>query len=97
MTAQEQLDQIERKLRTLIERYGMMREENLKLKTRLAEQDQQLQSLRAEVDRLRTQLQIARMVKINTLNLDEPARKEIRSLLNDYIREIELCIAELQL
>lgn len=97
MTAQEQLDQIERKLRILIERYGMMREENLKLKTRLAEQDQQLQSLRAEVDRLRTQLQIARMVKINTLNLDEPARKEIRSLLNDYIREIELCIAELQL
>jgi cell division septum initiation protein DivIVA len=97
MTAQEQLDQIERKLRTLIERYGMMREENLKLKTRLAEQDQQLQSLRAEVDRLRTQLQIARMVKINTLNLDEPARKEIRSLLNDYIREIELCIAELQI
>lgn len=97
MTAQDKLDQIERKLRTLIERYGMMREENLKLKTRLAEQDQQLQSLRAEVDRLRTQLQIARMVKINTLNLDEPARKEIRSLLNDYIREIELCIAELQL
>ncbi|MBX5439661.1 MAG: hypothetical protein IRZ29_08990 [Thermoflavifilum sp.] len=97
MTTQEQLDRIEQKLRALIERYRAMAEENHKLKAQLSQQEDQTQKLQSEVERLRNQLQIARLVKINTLNLDEPARKEIRALLQTYIREIERCIAELQL
>jgi len=97
MNAQEQLDHIEQKLRELIERYRLCVEENHKLRAQVAQQQEQLQNLQAEVERLHTQVQIARLVKINTLNLDEAARKEIRNLLNGYIREIELCIAELQL
>lgn len=97
MQLQETLDNIEQKLKQLVERYKATLQENHRLKTQLVTQSQELQALHAEVEQLRTQVQITRMVKINTLNLDEAARKEIRNLLNNYIREIELCIAELQL
>ena len=97
MTAQEEhtLHLFEAKVRTLIEKYKQLREENVRLQSKVEagrNEIKDLQSQLAKEKQTYSNLKLSRMLELSSGD-NEAARKR----LNHIIQEIDKCIALLNL
>jgi chromosome segregation ATPase len=93
MNEQEaQIKRIQEKLQQLLKRQDDLQKENAKLKKDLGKSSGALQDQLQLIDTLRQQVDV---LKISAGNWEEEDRKIFEKRLNQYIREIDKCIAML--
>ena len=91
-TAQEHINTIQDKLSTLIERYNGLLKENERLKKSLNDSTEELQLLREKNDQITLQLN---MLKVAASEESKESRNTLEKKINEYIKEIDKCIAQL--
>jgi chromosome segregation ATPase len=84
---------LERKITVLVNEYRRLREEVRQLKTENQELRQLLQSREEQLDHFRNQLKIAKIV--DNLGSEDGSASELKKKVDEYIREIDKCIAYL--
>jgi chromosome segregation ATPase len=88
----EQLKQVNEKLQQLLKQQQSLQKENNTLRTTIKELKNSIDSKNQTLEELGQQ----KMVKqLNNGNLNEADKKELEKKLNQYIREIDRCIAML--
>ncbi|MCZ8356216.1 MAG: hypothetical protein O9340_15860 [Cyclobacteriaceae bacterium] len=92
-TLKTNLNALERKLQILVgehknlkEQIGMLKQENADLKTALKGRDEQLSNFK-------NQVKISKIV--NNLNPEESNSSELKKQVEEYIREVDKCLAYL--
>ncbi|HEY4876722.1 MAG TPA: hypothetical protein VIH86_14180 [Puia sp.] len=91
MTQQEkQLKQIHEKLQQLLKQYQSLQKENSKLKLEIQEFKSNHNNHTEELDRLRQRTQILQSSKTE-MSVEE--KKAFEKRLNNYVKEIDRCIA----
>jgi phage shock protein A len=92
-TLKTNLNALERKLQILVgehknlkEQIGMLKQENAELKTALKGRDEQLSNFK-------NQVKISKIV--NNLNPEESNSSELKKQVEEYIREVDKCLAYL--
>ncbi|MBM3412809.1 MAG: hypothetical protein FJY19_05455 [Bacteroidetes bacterium] len=91
-TFQHDLARIQQKLQQLVEQQQKLRTENQTLKEKLSACTQEKDTLAAQITQLHEQITV---LKINTGSLENQDKKEMEKKINQYIREIDRCIAQL--
>ena len=88
----EQLKQVNEKLQQLLKQQQSLQKENNTLRATIKELKNSIDSKNQTLEELGQQ----KMVKqLNNGNLNESDKKELEKKLNQYIREIDRCIAML--
>lgn len=90
--AQEHINTIQDKLSTLIERYNGLLKENERMKKSLNDSTEELQLLREKNDQITLQLN---MLKVAASEESKESRNALEKKINEYIKEIDKCIAQL--
>ncbi|WP_212001961.1 hypothetical protein [Chitinophaga sp. HK235] len=98
MVLEQYIQRVEEKLQQLVKRLHQLQSENASLKEEINHQQQTLQQQQLAIQALEDKLHLARIAATAqggaTVATDDAAfKKEIRSKINDYIREIDRCIA----
>ncbi|WP_343701122.1 hypothetical protein [Chitinophaga sp.] len=97
MALEQTIQRIEDKLQQLIKKLQQSQADNAMLRTQLLEHQEELRRQEAVIAGLDEKLKLARIATVtqgNGLSEEEEAfRKEVRGKINDYIREIDRCIA----
>lgn len=97
MALEQYIQRIEEKLQQLIKKLQQSQADNAMLREQLQEHQAELRRQEAEIASLDERLKLARIATVtqgNGLPEEEDAfRKEVRGKINDYIREIDRCIA----
>jgi chromosome segregation ATPase len=89
---EQHIQRINEKMQQLLKQYRASQKETEKLKKELAD----IRSLQNEKNRQMEELeQRVAILKTATNNLNETDKKELEKRLNQYIREIDRCIAML--
>lgn len=91
---QEQLDRIESKLAKLISRYNQVQTELNKALREIGELQGVIHKKDAEIKNFQNRDNIAKIV--NTIAADAANATELKLKINEYIREIDKCIAYLR-
>ena len=91
---QEQLDSIESKLSKLIARYHQVQAERDKAQREIVELHTVIHKKDEEIKNFHNQDNIAKIV--NTIAADAANATELKLKINEYIREIDKCIAYLR-
>ena len=91
---QEQLDRIESKLSKLISYYNQVQDELGKAQREIGELQAVIHKKEAEIKNFQNQDNIAKIV--NTIAADAANATELKLKINEYIREIDKCIAYLR-
>lgn len=100
MALEQYIQSIEDKVQLLLKKLQHIQSENVLLKEQLQTRDQDIQSQQTTIAALEDKL---RLVKIAgaaqghpaSATEDEEFKKEMRSKINDYIKEIDKCMAML--
>ncbi len=87
---EQQLKQVHEKLLLLVKQYHALQKENSKLKDELNETKLRNNTHTEELDRLHQRAQILQSSK-NEMN--EAEKKAFEKRLNNYVKEIDRCIA----
>ncbi|MFZ9239980.1 MAG: hypothetical protein ACO22R_02465 [Chitinophagaceae bacterium] len=90
--AQEHINTIQDKLSTLIERYNGLLKENERMKKSLNDSTEELQLLREKNDQITLQLN---MLRVAASEESKESRNALEKKINEYIKEIDKCIAQL--
>jgi hypothetical protein len=90
----EQLQRIESKLTRLIQRYNQTQEALGKAQQEIRELQSVIQIKEAEIKNFQNQDNITKIV--NTIAADAANATELKLKINEYIREIDKCIAYLR-
>lgn len=90
MEAPDHIKQIEEKLIGLINSARLLRKENEKLRADLEEKSKDNRSLQSTVEGLQLQVDL---LKTSLPEDAKVARSAVEKKINDYIREIDRCIA----
>lgn len=90
----EQLQRIESKLTRLIQRYNQTQEALGKAQQEIRELQSVIQLKEAEIKNFQNQDNITKIV--NTIAADAANATELKLKINEYIREIDKCIAYLR-
>jgi chromosome segregation ATPase len=90
----EQLHRIESKLTKLIQRYNQTQEALSKAQHEIRELQSVIQIKEAEIKNFQNQDNITKIV--NTIAADAANATELKLKINEYIREIDKCIAYLR-
>jgi chromosome segregation ATPase len=90
----EQLHRIESKLTKLIQRYNQTQEALSKAQHEIRELQSVIQMKDAEIKNFQNQDNITKIV--NTIAADAANATELKLKINEYIREIDKCIAYLR-
>ncbi len=85
-----QLKRIQEKLQLLIRHHAALEKENLHLKEELEQQRLRSESDLKNMEELKQQVEV---LKITSGDWDEQDKKEFEKRVNNYIREIDRCIA----
>ncbi len=97
MALEQYIQRIEDKLQQLIKKLQQSQADNAMLREQLLEHQEALRRQEATIVSLDEKLKLAKIATVtqgNGLNEEEDAfRKEVRGKINDYIREIDRCIA----
>ncbi|RPE12889.1 hypothetical protein EGT74_04920 [Chitinophaga lutea] len=97
MALEQYIQRIEDKLQQLIKKLQQSQADNAMLREQVLEHQEALRRQEATILSLDEKLKLARIATVtqgNGLNEEEDAfRKEVRGKINDYIREIDRCIA----
>jgi len=88
-----QFTALERKITVLVNEHKRLREEIHQLKTENQELRQLLQSREEQLEHFRNQAKIAKLV--DNLRSEDGSASELKKMVDDYIREIDKCIAYL--
>ena len=88
----EQIGQIRLKLQGLIKKQGNLEKENEKLRAELDRKVRAEQELKEKVGQMEDQVNV---MKVSAGKMDETSRKAFEKQLNQYIKEIDRCIAML--
>lgn len=97
MALEQYIQRIEDKLQQLIKKLQQSQADNAMLREQLQEHQAELRRQEAVIASLDERLKLAKIATVtqgNGLPEEEDAfRKEVRGKINDYIREIDRCIA----
>lgn len=97
MALEQTIQRIEDKLQQLIKKLQQSQADNAMLRTQLLEHQEELRRQETVIAGLDEKLKLAKIATVtqgNGLSEEEEAfRKEVRGKINDYIREIDRCIA----
>jgi regulator of replication initiation timing len=88
----EQIDRIRTKVQALVKKQQVLEKENEKLRTELNRKQGVELELKEKVGHLEEQLNLA---KVSGGQMDEVSKKALEKQLNQYIKEIDRCIAML--
>lgn len=88
-----QFTALERKITVLVNEHKRLREEIHRLKTENQELRQLLQSREEQLEHFRNQAKIAKLV--DNFRSEDGSASELKKKVDDYIREIDKCIAYL--
>lgn len=88
----EQIDRIRTKVQALVKKQQVLEKENEKLRTELNRKQGVELELKEKVGHLEEQLNLA---KVSGGQMDEISKKALEKQLNQYIKEIDRCIAML--
>ena len=88
----EQIDRIRTKVQALVKKQQVLEKENEKLRTELDRKQGVELELKEKVGQLEEQLNLA---KVSGGQMDETSKKAFEKQLNQYIKEIDRCIAML--
>lgn len=91
-TAQEHINNIQQKLSSLIERYNALMKENERLKKSLHASTGELNAVKETNDQLTLQLN---MLKAGESEASKESRNALEKKINEYVKEIDKCIAQL--
>jgi len=92
MSEQDQAIRITGKLQQLVRTHEQLMKENAKLRTEVAELRLKQESNAGKIAELEQSVAVLRTL---TGHMDEPDKKALEKQLNQYIREIDRCIAML--
>jgi predicted nuclease with TOPRIM domain len=92
MTPIEQIDRIRTKVQALVKKQQVLEKENEKLRTELDRKQGVELELKEKVGQLEEQLNLA---KVSGGQMDDASKKAFEKQLNQYIKEIDRCIAML--
>ena len=97
MALEQYIQRIEEKLQQLIKKLQQSQADNAMLREQLLEHQGELRRHEATIASLDEKLKLAKIATVtqgNGASEEEDAfRKEVRGKINDYIREIDRCIA----
>lgn len=87
---QEQIDRINEKLQVLLKKYQALQKENERIKLDLDNRNGKEKEWRDKTESLQQQVEI---LKASSGQLDETAKKDFEKRINQYLKEIDRCIA----
>ncbi len=90
MTVDQQFNSLNDKLQQLLKQYSRLQKENEKLKEELHEARHRESETRNRIDAFQEQISI---MKISTGEMSDRDKKEFEKKINQYIREVDKCIA----
>ncbi|HEY0272447.1 MAG TPA: hypothetical protein VGC22_04630 [Chitinophaga sp.] len=99
MALEQHIQRIEEKLHLLLRKLQQVQGENAQLRTALQEQQQALDQHQHTIAGLEERLQLMKLASAQQGNgaaqaeENEAFRRDIRNKINEYIREIDRCIA----
>ena len=95
MTGEDQLllDDFKAKLRLLMKRHTNLKEERQVMAARIAEMEQTIAELKSENDELVKKYNDLKMAK--ALSVGDDDKKMVKQRINKIVREIDKCIAQL--
>jgi len=85
-----QLKRVHEKILQLVKQHHALQRENERMKEELKKMQIRYESLSRDADKFRQQ---AELLKMSGNNLEEPDKKMLEKRLNQYVREIDRCIA----
>jgi len=89
-TTEQHLKRIQDKLQQLLKVHAAMKKENETLKDEIASAQQKLSEQKKNTDELKQQISV---MKLNAGEMKEADKKEFEKRINNYIKEIDRCIA----
>ena len=87
---QDQVERINEKLQVLLKKYQALQKENDRIRTDLESRNDKEREWRVKTESLQQQVEILRA---STGQLDEASKKDFEKRINQYLREIDRCIA----
>ena len=87
---EQHLKRIQDKLQQLLKQYTTVQKENNKLKEQLVSANQKTTAQQKNMDELKQQVSI---LKLNAGEMSEADKKEFEKRINNYVKEIDRCIA----
>ncbi len=97
MELEQYIQRIEDKLQQLLKKLQQSQADNVMLREQLVQQQNELTRQQENIASLDEKLKLTRIATVtqgNNLSEDEDAfRKEVRGKINDYLKEIDRCIA----
>lgn len=90
MSVDQQFNIINEKLQQLLKQHNRLRKENERLKQELLEQQKTTQVTEETISGLQEQIAL---LKFASGDMNEQDKREFEKKLNQYIREIDKCIA----
>lgn len=93
MESLSSIQRFEEKLQWLAKKHQTLREENAALKSQVSEQQAEIKNLQNALAILENKLHLLKIAAGKNGERDEEEKKELRTVLNHYIKEIDRCIA----
>ncbi len=84
------LKRIQEKVQQLLRRFKSMQQENERLRRSLDDSAEKLKVAQEQIQQLRAQVDV---LKLNAGELNTADKKEIEKKINNYLKEIDRCIA----
>jgi hypothetical protein len=91
--SESQLKRVHEKMMLLLKQYQSLQKENDRLKEDLQKIKEYSEGVSRESDKLRQQTEV---LKLSGREIGEPDKEMLEKRLNQYVREIDKCIALLQ-
>ncbi|HZK63882.1 MAG TPA: hypothetical protein VFC34_07050 [Puia sp.] len=85
-----QLKRVYEKFQQLVKLHQGLQKENEKLKADFKKMSMRCEALSQEADKFRQQTEV---LKLSGSDMDEKEKKDLEKRLNQYVREIDRCIA----
>ena len=89
-TTEQHLKRIQEKLQILLKQYAALQKENSRLIEELKNANQKTSVQQKNVEELKQQVSV---LKLNTGEMSEADKKEFEKRINNYLKEIDRCIA----
>ena len=87
---EQHLKRIQEKLQQVLKEYGSLQKENVQLRNELDQTKQNSLQYMQITDQLKQQVEV---LKISSGNWDAKDKKEFEKRINQYIKDIDRCIA----
>jgi cell shape-determining protein MreC len=91
-STEQHLKRIQDKLQQLLKQYAVVQKENVRLKDELDAAQQKLAGQQKNAEELKQQVSV---LKLSAGEMNEADKKEFEKKINNYLKEIDRCIAML--